>query len=383
MIQISKSEKRRVLSEKTDLTATLLNAIGVGKNQKIKLSTLIKEHLSHYQRPRQSSEAFKKDIYRIITSYLSDDKSGLQVLGEGKSPRQYYWSSIESKTDAIEAFSMSEARAFAFQFIEEYLSTLIPPHIYKSLTTDFIKANEVISKTKSNKYLNKLDFNPMGYDSFSKLNQESFTANELEKWQSIFAFTFDESCFTASYTSIHSKFDNGDGKLLLSPQRIVLLNNQITVLAYEHNAGALKFFEIRRLTNIKKSKITFQSVEDGDYQEKHYFKAICHTWVKHYFESIHLGDSTRFSPTSHQNCWVLESQITFPKHFNFEGTDPFFFANFLGMFSDSIVVEEPAFLKEELARRAKQLVEMYQNKDSHLEVIANSPETMANKNNKA
>ena len=355
----------------------IVRSIDVGEYNAIKLKDLIENRLLSFRRDSQDSfESFKKNAYRIITSMLDDEGEGLTRVKKGNA-YFYYWASQKDKDDAVEQFEMSEERAFAFAFIKEYLPELIPPHIYKSLKTEFDKAEEVLEDLELTKYLSKIDFNPMGYDMHSQLDHDFASKNELQTWQFVFDCTFSEASFSAKYRSIHDNYDST--KLILSPQRIVLLNQQLKVLAYEHKTNTTRYFEIRKLCEVKKSNEPFLEVKKAEYESREKFSAICHTWVKNHFESTSLANTAKFKKLATDDCWLMELELSFPHHFNRKEPDPFFVANYLSGFSDSMVVIEPEFLKKEMQRRTSSLNLAYQDNKNAEKVISISPYVMARK----
>lgn len=362
-------------SSNREFRNAIMRSIEVGETKAIKLKDLIESRLSNYRTDAQESfDSFKKNAYRIITSMLDEEDCGLARVKQGNA-YLYFWSSQEDKDAALDQFEMSEERAFAFSFIKEYLPELIPPHIYSSLKTEFNRADEVLENSTLTKYLSKIDFNPMGYDMHSQLDHETVTTEEQKAWQFVFDCTFEEMCFSCSYQSIHKRFNNRP--LLLSPIRIVLLNQQLKVLAYEHKSKTTRYFEISRLTHLAKSDETFITIPKTEYESTDKLVAICHSWVKSQFESTSLANRAKFTKLETENCWLVEVELSFPIHFNRKEPDPFFIANYLGMFSDSILVQQPDFLKNEMQRRAESLTKAYLNSNDAESLVANSPHIMA------
>lgn len=364
-------------SSNSEFRNAIVRSIDVGEDKAIKIKDLIENRLSSFRKESQDSfDSFKKNASRIITSMLDDEGEGLCRVKKGNA-YWYYWTSQKDKDDAVEQFQMSEERAFAFAFIKEYLPELIPPHIFLALQTEFKRAEEVLDHSELTKYLSKIDFNPMGYDMHSTLDHESATIEEQKAWQFVFDCTFEEKCFSANYQSIHKSFDAKE--LILSPQRIVLLNQQLKVLAHEHNTNTTRYFEISRLNNLAESDAAYTTKAKTEYEARHKLKAVCHHWVKRHFESTSLANKATFTKLYTKDCWLVELELSFPIHFNRKGPDPFFIANYLSGFSDSIVVLEPEFLQREMLRRAKSLAQAYSNKVDSEEIVSNSPHVMAKK----
>ncbi|MAD74966.1 MAG: hypothetical protein CML20_09285 [Rheinheimera sp.] len=352
----------------------IVRSIDVGKDKAIKIKDLIENRLSSYRKESQDTfSSFKKNASRIITSMLDDEGEGLCRVKKGNA-YWYYWASQKDKDDAVEQFEMSEERAFAFAFIKEYLPELIPPHIFSVLQTEFTKAGEVLDHSDLTKYLSKIDFNPMGYDMHSALDHESATVEERKAWQFVFDCTFEEKCFSANYKSIHKNFDAKE--LIVSPQRIVLLNQHLKVLAFEHNTNKTRYFEIGKFSDLAGSKEQFIAVKKTDYESREKVSAICHTWVKSNFEATSLANKATFTKLKTDDCWLVEMELSFPIHFNRKEPDPFFIANYLSGFSDSIVVLKPEFLKQEMQRRAASLVQAYTAQTTPESIVYVSPNAM-------
>lgn len=359
-------------SARSEFKSAIMRNIGVGEASAIKLTDLIKGRLSHYRRESQLDfSSFKKNCYRIVKSIEGE---GLSKIKKGNAD-YFYWETQEDKNAAIDQFDMSEERAFAFSFIKEYLPELIPPQIYQSLKTEFDKADEVLVNSEVADYLGKIDFNPMGYDMHSQLDHDFMSEKDIKVWQFVFDCTFNETCFSARYQSIHNNYDN---KLLtLSPQRVVLLNQQLKVLAYEHLTKTTKYFEIRKFSDVEKSNESFVEVKKANYECREKVSVICHSWVKSHFESISLANQAIFTKLEKEGCWQIEMELSFPVHFNRNEPDPFFIANYLSGFADSIFVKEPEFLRREMQRRSTKISEAYHNKICPESMVAESPDIMA------
>lgn len=362
-------------SPNSEFRNAIVRSIDVGKDKAIKIKDLIETRLSSFRKETQDSfDSFKKNASRIITSMLDDEGEGLCRFKKGNA-YLYYWASQKDKEDAIDQFDMSEERAFAFAFIKEYLPELIPPHIFSVLQTEFTKAEEVLDHSELTKYLSKIDFNPMGYDMHSALDHESATLEERKAWQFVFDCTFEEKCFSANYQSIHKSYDAKE--LILSPQRIVLLNQNLKVLAHEHNTNTTRYFEIGKLNDLTASKEQFIEVKKTEYETREKISAICHTWVKSNFEATSLADKATFTKLKTDDCWLVEMELSFPIHFNRKEPDPFFIANYLSGFSDSIVVLQPEFLKKEMQRRTISLANAYNEECDVEALVYESPHLMA------
>ncbi|GHE78231.1 MULTISPECIES: WYL domain-containing protein [Alteromonadales] len=361
-------------SSNSEFRNAIVRSIGVGEDKAIKIKDLIENRLSSFRKESQDSfDSFKKNASRIITSILDDEGEGLCRVKKGNA-YWYYWTSQKDKDDAVEQFEMSEERAFAFAFIKEYLPELIPPHIFSALQTEFKRAEEVLDHSELTKYLSKIDFNPMGYDMHSVLDHESATIEERKAWQFVFDCTFEEQCFSANYQSIHKSFDAKE--LILSPQRIVLLNQHLKVLAHEHNTNTTRYFEIGKLHDLTASKEQFIEVKKTEYETREKISAICHTWVKSNFEATSIADKATFTKLKTDDCWLIEMELSFPIHFNRKEPDPFFIANYLSGFSDSIVVLGPEFLRREMLRRAGSLVQAYTVQTNSELIVSASPKAM-------
>ncbi|WP_189379622.1 WYL domain-containing protein [Thalassotalea profundi] len=361
----------------SEFRSALMRSIDVGEQKAVKIRDLIENRLAGYRKESQESfDSFKKNAYRIITPMLSDDGDGLIRIKKGNA-YIYYWSSQEDKDAALEQFEMSEERALAFSFIKEYLPELIPPHIYCSLQTEFKKAEEVLHQSDLTKYFSKIDFNPLGYDIHSQLDHDYISKEQLSAWQFVFDCTFNENCFSCCYESIHENYNAK--QLIISPQRIVLLNHQLKVLGYEHSTKSTRYFQITKLSALTKSTESFVELAKTDYESVEKFSAICHSWVKNYFESTSLSTRAKFTPLLTQDCWLMETELSFPVHFNCNEPDPFFVANYLGMFADSILVQQPTFLRKEMQRRANRLANIYNDPANAEKSISSSPHVMAKK----
>ncbi len=354
----------------------LVELIKVGQPSQVNISQI----LNNLQLSHTLNKAFKKGIERQIErlskNYLSEKDEPLLVIAATKgSETYYYWKNENAKNlvldELVPEFS-SEARAMAINFVQEQLSEFLPPKYIEELRYDFRHSEKLLRKKgvfreKSNAAKRKLDFHPAGF---------AITPIEAD-CDKHYAFIFDclerDIAFTAQYDSIHNIPD----KLTLSPQKITYLNHQVVVLCLMHEENELKFFEISRLKNVavcNTSKYIQKSPDD--FESKHTLKARVHTWVKNYFAQVQIGHGKAMEiiKEEDEHCWIIEIEIMLGKHFKNDRPDPFYFANFLGQFADSIEVLEPECLRNEMLRRAKRNYSIYLNADNNnVKTIAKSP----------
>lgn len=354
----------------------LVELIEVGQSKQVDFDYI----LNKLQVRHTLNSAFKKGIGReideLIKNYLSEKDEPLLVKSIKHGSRTYfYWKDENAKNlvldELVPEFS-SEARAMAINFVEEHLSEFLPPKYIDELRYDFRHSEKLLRnkggfREKSNATRRKLDFHPAGF---------AITPIEAD-CDRHYGFIFDclesEVVFTALYDSIH----NIPSKLTLSPQKITYLNHQIVVLCFIHEKKELKFFEIARLMDVticSSEKYIQKSHEN--FESKHTLKARVHTWVKNYFSQVRIGDSSgmKIIEKEDEHCWVIEIEITLGKHFNNDKPDPFYFANFLGQFADSIEVLEPDCLKNEMKRRAQRNYSIYlEDSNNNIQTIAKSP----------
>ena len=354
----------------------LVELIKVGQANQIDFEYI----LENLQTQHIVNDGFKKGIRRelktLAKNYLSHNEEPLLIITSTKGKKtSYYWEDESAKNTVLDElvpeFS-SEARAMAINFVEEQLSEFLPPKYIQELRYDFRHAEKLLRKKaafreKSNTSIRKLDFHPAGF---------AITPVEA-KCDRHYAFIFDclenEVAFSATYDSIHDI----PSKLTLSPQKITYLNHQIVVLCFIHEIKELKFFEIARLMEVEIWSLgQYIQKSPEDIESTHILKARVHTWVKNYFTQVQIGHGLgmKIIKQEAEQCWIIETEIVLCKHFKNDEPDPFYFANFLGQFADSIEVLEPECLKDEMTRRAKRNYSIYLNDSSNnITTIGKSP----------
>ena len=374
-----KNTKERAKADYQQYRRNLVVSIGVGDEYAISLTQLIEKlNLTHL-----ANKTFRKGINRELRKI--EQLNLFKLIREKRSASDFfYWDDEDSKFGAIKSESPkweSHAHAMAYSFVEEHLIDFLPPSYVIELQEDFdlARAQLVESNKFRNKSVNfesKLLFHPSGYDLQTKMKLS-------DREHSIIYTALDEcKVIVACYDSIHPQFSS---KLTLSPQRLVYLNHQILLLCYEHETKLVKYFEINRLKKIqlvKNNKQEFQYLDLSKLETKIIFKARVHTWVKNYFDNVRLGAPHNTKMPVHEGgeSWIIESEITLPNHFNSPDgfPDPFFFANFIGIFADSMEVLQPQCLRDEMIRRALAYSSLYlQTNNDNIAIISKSPHEMA------
>ncbi|MBA6350049.1 WYL domain-containing protein [Colwellia sp. BRX8-9] len=354
----------------------LVELIKVGQSNQVDFEYILKSLQTKHTLNAAFIKGIRREIEELSKNYLSEKDEPLLVIAfTGGKKTYYYWQDENAKNlvldELIPEFS-SEARAMAINFVQEQLSEFLPPKYIDELRYDFRHSEKLLRKKgvfrdKLNAAKRKLDFHPAGF---------AITPIEAD-CDKQYAFIFDclenEIAFTAQYDSIH----NIPKKLTLSPQKITYLNHQVVVLCLMHEENELKFFEITRLKNVAvcSSKEYIQKSPDY-FESKHTLKARVHTWVKNYFSRVQIGHgkAMKIIDQEDEHSWIIEIEIMLGKHFNNDKPDPFYFANFLGQFADSIEVLEPDCLRSEMIRRAKRNYSIYLDDCSdNIETISKSP----------
>ncbi|MEE4246205.1 MAG: WYL domain-containing protein [Kangiellaceae bacterium] len=361
--------------------AVTIQAIGVGKSEAKTIQQLMQSITTSDEISRDS---IRKSISLTIKSLERDYPKRLKVIGNsGRGNKQlFYWSSSKAKLDAFEPYAPkfdSVPHAMALNFIEDHFSELLPPSYIDALTADFNAAANLIAHSKEfsperDSLDTKISFEPSGYDVSSKMVEADSDRT------AIYNALNEEHVFQADYDSIHK--DIGE-RITVSPQQIKYINHQILVMGYIHEVDKVKHFELSRLRNVTVKPIgySFKSIDLKQYQANHKFKARVHTWVKNYFDSVRMPDPHTYKAKQESSeTWVIETTITLPNHFNnLDKPDPFFFANFLGMFATSLEVLEPQCLRDEMQHRSKEFRSLYLSDSDPVKVIERSPHRMANK----
>jgi len=369
------SEKANFLQYRANIVST----IGVGENNSVSLTKIIEKlGLTDVE-----DTSFRKGMIREIEKIEHENQDKLLKVKKGTS-NYFYWDCEESKAGAIKRESpkwKSHAHAMAYSFIEDHLTDFLPPSYVDELQPDFDDARDQLMdsisfRENSETARGKLVFHPSGYDLQTDVNLNP------EEHSIIYSALDENRVLLASYDSIHKQFSK---KVILSPQRLVYLNHQILLLCYEHGAKQIKYFEVNRLKSIQMADVReaeFKNIDLSNLESNFKFRARVHTWVKNYFDNVRFGPKHKRKTPIHEakESWIIESQITLPKHFNSkkEKPDPFFFANFIGIFADSMEVLEPACLRNEMIRRAQKHSKIYlESENDNIATISESPHDMA------
>jgi len=357
----------------------IINIIDAGEAHKLTLSQI----LERVRGLPIVTKTLRKGMIRLLNSISKNNGNNLIVQSAGKGqPNYYYWQYESHKIDALARVTPqwnSTAHAMALSFIEDHLFDFLPQQYIDELQDDFDIARSIIIDNqefleKSDQYRSKLIFSPSGYALETKVKLE-----EAHR-KIVFDCLDGDKTMSVTYNSIHKELPED---LILSPQQMLYINHQILLKCYEHSQGITKFFEINRFKNIDYANEAFKKIDVDLLNKTYQFKARVHTWVKHFFDNVKLGPEhkTKKPVREEKDCWIIESEVIFPVHFNSKKglPDPFFFANFLGTFADSLEVLEPAFLRDEMMRRAQNYGKLYleQNNDNH-QTISGSPYDMAN-----
>ena len=357
----------------------LIQLIGVGPDNASSIRHLIASLSLPYD---SDPESFRRGLNRELERMARMADGELIVEGGGRGrPKQFYWRTQSVKSEMYESHKPqwhSFPHAMAMAFIGEHFAELLPTHLMDELEDDINLAWSVLASSneyreRSREMRMKIDFQPSGYQLLPKNNQSS------DDKRKIYQALNSEQCFSACYDSIHPNIPK---TITVSPQRVCYINHQVLVLSYIHEARLTKYLELNRLKQIDLlPQQSFQSLDLNTLKSRHRFQARAHTWVKNYFDSVQLGDSGKVNiEQENDDCWIISAEIDLPNHFNDpEKPDPFFFANFLGMFADSIEVLQPQCLRDEMARRAQQYFSLYLDPDTDgTKVITSSPHDMAN-----
>ena len=356
--------------------------IGVGEDEKLTVTQIIEHPKFIREEEHLDVDDFKKEIRReirrMIREFGRDLETGLMIMveeeqkGRGQ-PAYYYWTSSRLKNAALGREEISDdrlmARAIAFQFVDVYLKEFLPPSIIESLEADMDEANDDLHATQF--WQNKLQFYPSGFD----VSPNPYIVSEnQEDWGKTYDALKGEYVIQAQYESLHEGII--PTSVLLSLQKIQYANHKVMVLAYVHELDCVKTFEVARLKDIKRSEShTFKKVDFSTYEKTYKFKARVNVSVKDYFKSVRFGYKFKEAVHEANDSWIIESKIKVPDHFSKDkkGPDPFYIANFLSGFADSMEVLEPDFLRNEMKRRANNLSTLYSDETDSVPVISRSP----------
>ncbi|MBA6350171.1 WYL domain-containing protein [Colwellia sp. BRX8-9] len=347
----------------------LIEYIPVGQDNAIDMALLLKKFGVELTVGDKDAFSFKRRMARYLES-IQDYTDELKKLKQGRG-NAFYWTTLAQKSEFLsEKFkpsmkSIGENRSLALNMIENHLYDFLPPSVKSELSDDFDRAANYLSKnTTRNNWQAKLNFHPSGYPLINNANDEFY--NE------IYSALESERVISIKYDSIHKSISN---TLTISPQQLQYQNHQLLLLAYIHETSQLKYFEVPRILNfsiVTDKNMFYKKQNLDDWKVTLPFKAHVHTWVKNYFDNVSLGNNQLYTQHS-KETWIIEADITIPKHFKHNDPDPFFFANMLGMFADAMEVLEPECLRKEMIRRARQHQSLYLCEGDSTDVLTRSP----------
>lgn len=354
--------------------------VRVGEANKITLAEII-NHADFCLKTEHIAQAdFNKAIRREI-AYLIQLHGKAEDLNENKlievqakrgNGHCYFWFNEESKNEAINGEGISDdrffARAIVFSFIEENLREFFPPEIMANLKNDLNKARN--EEDLLGGIAGKMQFIPSGIDVWPT---HGIDERNPDDWNLAYQALKEEFVIKADYKSLHNSESE---QFILSPQRVQYANHKVVLLCYVHGSNTVKPFEVSRLLNVTKvRKYKFKHVNFDDIEKEYEFEAIVNVGVKDYFKSVKFGRGFK-AKLSVGGTWLINATIKVPDHFSKEKQgkpDPFYIANFLSGFADSMEVIKPDFLREEMKRRAGNLAKLYAKNQESVKVINKSP----------
>lgn len=354
--------------------------LGDGKANKMTMSAIINHERFVIEREHLALKDFKKNLIREIRyliktlgkAYNSEqNKIVEEITGKGL-PNYYYWFDYNTKEEALNNEGISKerylARAIVFDFINENFREFFPPKIINSLKDDLY--NSYIESFLPSKLSEKMKFIPSGIEVFPYDGLEERCPSD---WNLAYKALEDELVIKAEYNSLHSTETE---TFYLSPQNVQYANHKVILLCYIHETGLVKPFEIVRLVNIMIAKdMEYKRINSSDIEHYYDFEAIVNVGVKNYFSSVVFGKQFK-SKELPDGTWKVNAKVLIPLHFakSKRGQpDPFALANFLQNFSDSLEVIKPQFLRDEMKRRADNMVKLYSHQHDSNPIINKSP----------
>jgi predicted DNA-binding transcriptional regulator YafY len=368
----------RTQEERFQIHSDLASLIEIGHEKKKRVSSLIEALGGKYQEGK-SVTAFKKEIERICAKmhdscFDEEDGTGLiRVSGKGTST-EYYWSDAQEKNASIEYFTITKPRALALFLVKQHIADILPVSYLSALEDDFKKAQKRLDEDGI-KLDEVLEYSPFG------LSLDKSHANmqcNTHIIDTVFEALLSQKVLILDYHSIHAEYSQT--AMEVSPQKLRYLNNQLQLLAHVHKTGAVKHFNLAKIGQIEIANAKeFIKLDASVFEAQYVLRLRCHSWVKDFFTSTRLGANLSIRLVS-SNVWELTDRVAFPKHFRGDKPDGFYVANFLSMFSDSIEVLEPSFLRNEMQRRSASLNRLYSDTSDAIRcgILSDSPEDMAN-----
>lgn len=361
---------------------TIKRIIQGGESNKITLAEIIKhpDFVKRKEHKKIDQSSFYKSITREIRFLIetigkvhNTDKNKLvEEIAERGKPNYFYWLSYEIREEELYGERISKdiyfARAVVFDFIEENLREFFPPEIMTSLKDDLNNAYNEFDILGG--IAGKMKFIPSGVEVKPSYDIEERNPKD---WNLAYHALKEEFVIEADYINSIHKTDME--QVYLSPQSVQYASHKVVLLCYVHNTKKVKPYEVSRLLNVKKSKkYKFETVNFDDIETEYEIEALVNKGVKNYFDSVNFGQELKLTPSSN-DTWLVKAKIKFPHHFSEDKKgepDPFYIANFLSSFADSMEVIKPEFLREEMKRRADNISKLYSDKHDSIHIINKS-----------
>jgi predicted DNA-binding transcriptional regulator YafY len=324
--------------------------------------------------------AFKQGINRVLKKLI--EKHAPYIVTKPfinkKFGNEYHWLNEDAKDRVVgietENTDEIEAKVTIFKFIDSYLSEFLPPQMLRAIEEDIKSAST--TKNSFSKWDGKLRFLPPNLEQTEKRQNH---AGYLQQSEAIFNALKDEKVIRASYSSIHE----GDipKRVTLSPQRIEYHDQKVILLAYVHEKQKYKSFHFYRLKNIEQvSGVKFQPIHWSEYYTEHHLELRVADWVaesllrSNFGVNLHRMDSKDTNEIETRRVVTLRGEVRLPKHFSKDGPDTFDCINYLSRYGDALNIIQPAFLREEMARRVRNMHVLYteDNPREHARVLLKS-----------
>lgn len=317
----------------------------------------------HYDVDSALYKTFKRNISRklddIVEEYQEHDPACFckaVSTGEHHFGRAlFYWLDDESRNEALGYGAVSnkriESRLLAFRFIDSYLHDFFPPPLLQELRCDIEESDIALKKYAGIE--EKLKFLPAVVS-----QRDSATQKPTLDWSPVFHALIDEKVLSATYQSLHSSII--PERVTLSPQRIEYVNQSVKLLAYVHEISACWQFQISKLTEIElHPEMDFHQLDWSTYEQNYDFEFRAADWVIDKLRRIGFGNNVRIQSAGAGTAKIF-GVMTLPNHFNHGGPDIFDCVNFLAGFGDALQVLKPLEIRQELHRRAKSMLSIYE-----------------------
>jgi len=353
--------------------------LNVGEENKISLSQMMNDPdfglLAEHKVLPEINKFIRREIRFLIEASgpceVTKSAKLVEIKSEAGKEHFYFWSTAESRNEAISGEGISDnrfvARAIVYNFIKKNLTDCFPPSIMASLKKDLNNVDYDLTTDLNS----KMQLISSGFNLSPKL---SVSKSNLDHWDLAFSALQHEFVIRADYKTMNNLPKE---RVHLSPQRIQFVNQKVLLLCFVHEVGRVECYDVSNLTNVSKTlDYTYERVDQIEFEQEYDFEALVSKDVKEVLDDIFF-DRDYVASLYADNVWKIKTTVKIVHSFTDNRLQPntTALANFVTEFGASMEVITPTFLRAEMKRRADVLTQVYA--DNRQSEVAKTPKVSA------